>query len=146
MSAAAAILHTVPELCDHVLRCAAQVNDHLFSSVSEHVYGNALEVELQRDRSVFHNWVLTREVPVAIRYHEVVVGHGRIDLLLELSPRQKLIVELKRGGRKQSALAHTSQLRTYVQSLRHDTADDAEIMGLLIWFADPMEHEIVTGA
>jgi GxxExxY protein len=69
-----------------VIGAAIAVHETLGPGFGESCYAKALSIELTR-RSLAH----ALEYPVSIRYHDEVIGEGRLDLLIE----HCLVVELK---------------------------------------------------
>ena len=73
-------------LTDKIIACAIEVHKELGPGFLEKVYEEAFALELERQR-IAHE----RQVPVRIRYLEVLVGMHRIDLIID----NKVVVELK---------------------------------------------------
>jgi len=73
---------------------------------TEHVYQNALRVELE-----LQGWAVGSEVPVSVVYKSRHVGVGRIDLLVE----NRVVVEVKTIARLN--LAAEKQTRAYLRAM-----------------------------
>jgi len=72
---------------------------------TEHVYQNALRVELE-----LQGWAVGSEVPVSVIYKSRHVGVGRIDLLVE----NRVVVEVKTIARLNPAVE--TQARAYLRA------------------------------
>ncbi|NEV63782.1 GxxExxY protein [Thiorhodococcus minor] len=106
----------IEELAHATIGAAIEVHRYLGPGFLESVYEAALAVELQ-GRGIEYQ----RQLGVAVEYKGVLVGEGKLDLLVGRS----LIVELKAVD----ALLpiHKAQLLSYLKTLRHP-------LGLLINF------------
>lgn len=104
------------ELAHAVVMAALEVHQILGPGYLESVYEEALSVELALRGVVFE-----RQVPVALSYKGVPIGHGRLDLLVA----DRLIVELKAVEGPQPI--HLAQLLSYLKATRRR-------LGLLINF------------
>jgi len=103
-------------LAHQVIGAAIEVHCALGPGYLESLYEEALCVELALRRITF-----ARQVPVPVRYKNVVVGEGRIDLLVGA----RLVVELKTVDH--FTPVHTAQVLSYLKTLRQP-------LGLLINF------------
>lgn len=109
-----------PAALDHAARevvdAALEVHRSIGAGFGEHVYENALCVELALRGITFE-----RQARIAVTYKGVCVGEGRVDVVV----RDCLVVELKSVG----ALlpVHTAQLRAYLKATNRQ-------LGLLINF------------
>ncbi len=99
----------VPEalnaLTYRVIGAAIEVHQALGAGLLEKVYENALCVELSRQGIPFR-----RQVPIQMRYKDVVVGKGYIDLLVD----ETLVVELKVASRIVDT--YVAQVLTYLRA------------------------------
>ena len=95
---------------------ALEVDQILGPGYLESVYEEALSVELALRGVGFE-----RQIPVALSYKRVPIGHGRLDLLVA----DRLIVELKAVENTQPI--HLAQLLSYLKATRRR-------LGLLINF------------
>jgi GxxExxY protein len=87
------------DLAEQVIAAAIEVHRQLGAGFEERTYHRAMQVELQARDLDFIS-----EAPVELRYKRVVIGQGRIDLLVA----QELVVELK------SAVAGAEKYRRQV--------------------------------
>ena len=92
------------QVAERTIGAAITVHETLGPGFSEAVYAKALSIELEA-QSIRH---LT-EYPIALRYHDQVIGEGRLDLLVE----DLLIVELKAVETLQAI--HTAQVISYLK-------------------------------
>lgn len=104
------------ELTRQVIGRFYVVYNRLGYGLLENGYVGAFELELRKA-----GLKVAREVPVAVEYDFTVVGHYRIDLLID----DCLIVEVKTGTRILEE--HEAQLRNYLKCSRHE-------VGLLFLF------------
>lgn len=74
------------KLIKNVIQCIYNVRKHFMAGFLESVYRNALYVELKS-----HNISVETEVPIKVKYRNVIVGEFRADMVIE----NCLIVELK---------------------------------------------------
>ena len=115
----------VDPLTERVIGAAISVHRALGPGYLESLYEEALSIELFAIGVPF-----VRQAPMAVRYRDVEIGHGRMDLLVD----ETLIVELKAVD--SLAPIHIAQLLSYLRAtgLR---------MGLLINFNVPvLKHGI----
>ncbi len=91
-------------LAKHVIDAAIEVHRLLGPGFSEGIYEGALAEELTRRSIPFE-----RQLVLPVRYKEVCVGAGRVDLLVGGA----LIVELK--AVEQLATVHVAQLISYLK-------------------------------
>lgn len=106
-------------LAHEVIGSAIEVHRALGPGLLEKVYENALCVELAHRQLPFR-----RQVPVQIVYRGVVVGEGRVDILVD----ESLVVELKVA--EQIVDAHLAQTLTYLRAGRYH-------LGLILNFGVP---------
>ena len=104
------------QLTQTVIGCAMKVHCQLGYGFLEHLYANALAIELKK-LGIKHQ----REAPIKVRYDEFIIGEYRADILIENS----LILELKAVG--DLSVAHEVQLVNYLTATKID-------IGLLINF------------
>ena len=110
----------VEGLAHSVVDSALEVHKALGPGFIESVYEQALCRELEMREVPF-----VRQFPVAVRYKDIVVGEGRVDLLVGNS----LVVELKAIDGLSSV--HTAQVISYLKATGHQ-------LGLLINFNVPL--------
>jgi GxxExxY protein len=112
-----------PEHLDHVatavIGAATEVHRRLGPGFLESIYEAALVIELTRRGIQFE-----RQLPIVVRYEDVVIGEHRLDLLVD----GELVVELK--AVEAIAPIHLSQLLSYLRA-------GAFQLGLLINFNVP---------
>jgi len=106
----------VDKLAKEVIGAAIEVHRHLGPGFLESVYQEALCAELSLRSLVF-----TKEVDIGIHYKGLLVGAGRLDILVD----NQLILELK--AVEALAPIHTAQLLSYLKATRIQ-------LGLLINF------------
>lgn len=116
------------ELARAVIGAAIEVHRHLGPGMPEEAYQHAMEIELRQRVIPFE-----RQKPVEIVYKGIVVGTGKIDLLVA----GRLVVELK--SVEAFAPVHRLQTRTYMQIVR-------EILGLSINFNVPLLRTASSGS
>ena len=108
-----------PLLEEHVTRGAIgamyTVHNRLGFGFVESVYVGAMELECRK-----RGLLVSREVPIAVRYDDSIVGSYRADILVE----RKLIIEVKVGAPCEE---HHFQILNYLR------ASDVEV-GLLMYF------------
>jgi GxxExxY protein len=92
-------------LTSAILAAAIEVHKSLGAGYVESVYANALDVALRERKVTF-----IREHEVALTFHGVLVGHHRLDLVVD----NKVVVELK--AVEKLAPVHFAQLRSYLAS------------------------------
>ncbi|BAM05044.1 GxxExxY protein [Phycisphaera mikurensis] len=95
------------ELTGRVLGAAMEVHSALGAGFREQTYENALAVELGSRGISFE-----RQVSVRLVYKDVVVGEGKVDLLVE----GELVIELKAVERLHDA--HRDQVITYLRAMQ----------------------------
>lgn len=93
------------QLTSLILGAAIDVHKALGPGYLESVYANALEIGL-REREVPY----AREFDVPLRFHDHLVGHHRLDWLVD----DRVVVELK--AVEGLAPVHFAQLRSYLIS------------------------------
>lgn len=93
------------QLTSSILGAAIEVHKALGPGYLESVYANSLEIAL-RERDLRYS----REKEVALVFHEQLVGHHRLDMLVE----DKVVLELK--AVEALAPVHHAQLRSYLIS------------------------------
>ena len=103
-----------------VIGAAIEVHRHLGPGLPEEPYQVAMELELSA-RGIPYE----RQKPVNISYKGIIVGRGKIDLLVA----GRLVVELK--SVESLAPVHRLQTRTYMRIVH-------EVLDLLINFNVPM--------
>jgi GxxExxY protein len=103
-------------LAEQAIAAAIEVHRHLGAGFEEATYHRAMRVELEKRSVAFES-----EAPVELRYKDVIIGQGRIDLLVA----EQLVVELK------SAEANPGKFRR--QALAYLKAKDLRL-GLVINF------------
>ncbi|MEO1087493.1 MAG: GxxExxY protein, partial [Acidobacteriota bacterium] len=81
----------IEEVVERVIGAAIEVRRHFGAGFRETTYHRAMEIELRRRDIAFES-----EVPVVLKYHDEVIGEGRIDLLID----RRLVVELKAASAK----------------------------------------------
>ena len=74
------------DLTESIIGGAIEVHKHLGPGFLESIYENALAVELSHRRIAFQ-----QQLPVQIRYGDVIVGEHKLDLFVE----RLIVVELK---------------------------------------------------
>jgi len=94
---------TINGVTERVIGCAFTVSNTLGSGFLEKVYENALALELRRA-----GLAAEQQIPIAVYYHDALVGDFAADLLVE----QCVIVELKAG--KALDDAHMAQCINYL--------------------------------
>lgn len=105
-----------------IINCAYNVRRELYCGYLESVYRNALLHEL-----TLHGLESSSEVPIVVKYKDVVVGEFRADIIVENS----VIIELK--SVQSINTSHETQLVNYLTSTGIDS-------GLIINFgADKLE-------
>ena len=77
------------DLTDRILRCAVAVHRELGPGLPEFSYQTSLALEMTAQRLAY-----VRELPIVVRYREVVVGFHRPDFVVE----NAVVVELKSVG------------------------------------------------
>lgn len=92
-------------LARRVIGCAIEVHRTLGPGFLEPLYEHALSCELSLNH-ISHDC----QYPVQICYKNVIVGEGRIDILIE----DQLVVEIKSVA--SLAPVHTAQLKAYLKS------------------------------
>ena len=107
------------EVAAIVVDSAIEVHRPLGPAFIESVYENALSRELWLRRVPFE-----RQVPIAIRYKEAIVGDGRMDMVVA----SLVIVELK--AVPETLPVHVSQLLSYLKVT-------GGRLGLLLNFGQP---------
>lgn len=111
---------TVKQVLADIKNCANRVYDLLGNGHTESVYRNALLYELQS----IPNLQCASEVVVPIPYKDVIVGHGRIDIL-GVYESHKIVIELKALSINKIQLARfISQVKKYMIYL-NPPADNA---------------------
>jgi GxxExxY protein len=93
------------DVARRVIGAAIEVHRHLGPGYLEFVYQRAMEIELE-----LRGLGTERQVPLELHYKGMIVGRGRIDLVVE----RRLVVELK----SVSALApiHLAQALSYLRA------------------------------
>jgi GxxExxY protein len=74
------------ELTEKIIACAIEVHRELGPGFLESIYEKSFSLELERRQIPYQ-----RQMAVHIRYHGVVVGRHRLDLIID----KKVVVELK---------------------------------------------------
>ena len=95
------------DLTDRILRCAVAVHRELGPGLPEFSYQTSLSLEMAA-QGLAH----VRELPIAVRYRDVIVGWHRPDFVVE----NAVIVELKSVGRLDPVFA--KQVLTYLKVTR----------------------------
>ena len=88
-----------------MIGAAIEVHRVLGPGFLESVYEAAVCIEFSERNITFEH-----QVPIGVKYKDVVVGEGRSDLLVE----KKLVVELKTV--EQFAPIHTAQMLSYLKA------------------------------
>lgn len=99
------LLHA--DLTDRILRCAVAVHRELGPGLPEFSYQTSLALEMTAQRLAY-----VRELPIVVRYREVVVGWHRPDFVVE----NAVVVELKSVGHLDPVFA--KQVLTYLKVTR----------------------------
>ena len=99
------LLHA--DITDRILRCAVAVHRELGPGLPEFSYQTALALEMTAQRLAY-----VRELPIVVRYREVVVGWHRPDFVVE----NAVVVELKSVGHLDPVFA--KQVLTYLKVTR----------------------------
>lgn len=76
----------INKLSEKIIKCAIEVHRNLGPGLLESVYQKAFCIELNMAGLIFEN-----EKSIEIQYKDQVVGHFRLDILVE----NKIVVELK---------------------------------------------------
>ena len=97
--------HDLDILANRVIGCAIEVHRTLGPGFLESLYENALSQELSLNK-IQH----ICQYPVQIIYKNVIVGDGRLDLLID----DKLVVEIKAVANLLPI--HSAQLKSYLKS------------------------------
>jgi GxxExxY protein len=92
-------------LIREILRAARAVHAALGPGFVESTYENAVAVQLRAQAVPYE-----RQVPVPVRYREIVVGVHRVDLLVD----RRLIVEMK--AVKDLLRVHFAVVRSYLRA------------------------------
>ena len=92
------------DLTDRILRCAVAVHRELGPGLPEFSYQTSLSLEMAA-QGLAH----VRELPIAVRYRDVIVGWHRPDFVVE----NAVVVELKSVGRLDPVFA--KQVLTYLK-------------------------------
>ncbi|MBA4181607.1 MAG: GxxExxY protein [Anaerolinea sp.] len=93
------------QLSQAVIGAAIAVHRELGPGYLEALYEEALALELSANGVSF-----VRQAPVAVRYRDAEIGHGKLDLLVE----HRLIVELK--AVEVLSPIHTAQMISYLKA------------------------------
>jgi GxxExxY protein len=107
------------QITGQIIGCAMKAHSKLRSGFQEHIYQNALAIELKKLRIPF-----MREVDMPIYYDNEKIGTRRVDFLVA----ERICVELKAVARLDNA--HMAQGINYLEAHRMD-------IGLLINFGGP---------
>jgi GxxExxY protein len=111
--------HEFEGLSKRIIGAAIRVHKELGPGFLEHVYEEALKIELEEQDIRFE---CQKEIILA--YHGVTIGTHRLDMIVE----ESIVVELKTVN--EFADIHFAQLRSYLR------ATDLKV-GLLLNFAQP---------
>jgi GxxExxY protein len=95
------------DLTDRILRCAVAVHRELGPGLPEFSYQTSLALEMAAQELAY-----IRELPIVVRYREVVVGWHRPDFVVE----NAVVVELKSVGHVDPVFA--KQVLTYLKLMR----------------------------
>jgi GxxExxY protein len=95
------------DLTDRILRCAVAVHRELGPGLPEFSYQTSLALEMAAQGLAY-----VRELPIVVRYREVVVGWHRPDFVVE----NAVVVELKSVGHVDPVFAR--QVLTYLKVTR----------------------------
>ena len=98
-------LYTAEGLTQRIIECIIKVHQGLGPGFLEYIYHNALIIELCK-----HGLSCDTQKDVAVFYDGKVVGHHKLDLLIE----NQVVVELKTV--EQLSKAHYAQLRSYLRA------------------------------
>ena len=111
--------HEFERLSRKIIGAAIAVHKELGPGFLEHIYEEALKVELAKYPLNFES-----QKEIQIRYHGIEIGSHRLDLIVE----NKIVVELK--AVKEFSDIHNAQLRSYLKATGLK-------VGLLLNFAKP---------